>query len=358
MYLAPSNYKIMNKFKFYFILLSTLLVIFSSCNKDDDQTTTIPLNDFATQRDTDKKTIETYLKTHKLNTEITDYAKNVNSSNLLLDTSTESESLWSLKESTTYPKLKSKQVFVESQNSITYTVYYLVFNEGSTTEKPCPLDEILVTYRGTSLKYDSGVSTATEFENSPVSTLFTLNTVISGWQEIFPMFGKGIFDEPATGNGPNVYTDYGAGLMFIPSGLAYFNGSRNNIPSYSPLVFSFQMFNFKRVDNDFDGIMSVDEIVRKDDGSFTYTDTDGDGIKDIVDQDDDNDGFSTLNERKYKLSLQQDPLQKTYYYPYNGANVDDPTTLNDERKGIPDCSLIPDYTSSTRIRKHLTKDCH
>lgn len=293
----------MNKFKFYFILFSTLLVLFSSCNKDDDEPTVTPLRDFGAQFTTDIDDIELYLTTHKLNPNIVDFAANVNSSNLLIKCPSTDLARLSLLNENTSPKLLSKLV---KKHDITYKVYYIQFQEGNTEEKPCPLDEVLVTYRGTSLK--SGTETqstgqvevinATEFENNPTNSKFTLSSTIAGWQEIFPLFGKGTFDETATGNGPNVYSNFGSGIMFLPSGLAYYNGSRTNIPSYSPLVFSFQLLNLKRIDNDGDGIFTIDEIVKNTDYSFTYTDSDGDGIADFLDFDDDNDGFPTRNEIK------------------------------------------------------------
>ena len=303
MYLAPSKHIIMNKFKFYFILFSTLLVLFSSCNKDDDEVAATPLRDFDEQFKTDIEDIELYLSTHKLNSDIIDYAVNVNSSNLLIKCPSTDLARLSLLNENTSPKLLSKLV---KKHDITYKVYYIQFQEGNAEEKPCPLDEVLVTYRGTSLK--SGTETqstgqvevinATEFENNPTNSKFTLSSTIAGWQEIFPLFGKGTFDETATGNGPNVYSNFGSGIMFLPSGLAYYNGSRTNIPSYSPLVFSFQLLNLKRIDNDGDGIFTIDEIVKNTDYSFTYSDSDGDGIVDFLDFDDDNDGFPTRNEIK------------------------------------------------------------
>jgi hypothetical protein len=293
----------MNKFKFYFILFSTLLVLFSSCNKDDDEPAVTPLRDFGAQFTTDIDDIELYLSTHKLNSDIIDYAVNVNSSNLLIKCPSTDLARLSLLNENTSPKLLSKLV---KKHDITYKVYYIQFQEGNAEEKPCPLDEVLVTYRGTSLK--SGTETqstgqvevinATEFENNPTNSKFTLSSTIAGWQEIFPLFGKGTFDETATGNGPNVYSNFGSGIMFLPSGLAYYNGSRTNIPSYSPLVFSFQLLNLKRIDNDGDGIFTIDEIVKNTDYSFTYSDSDGDGIVDFLDFDDDNDGFPTRNEIK------------------------------------------------------------
>lgn len=358
----------MNKFKFYFILFSTLLVLFSSCNKDDDDPTVTPLRDFDEQYATDIANIEKYLQTHYLNLEnITDIASIVNSDNLikkLPTTGTIPPSIYSLLNSQTLPRLLYKEVTIASHEmNSPYRVYYLQFREGNSTEKPCPLDEVLVTYRGTSLKSETDVLTQelivteTEFEDSPVANLFNLGTVfVKGWPEIFPMFGKGVFDETATGNGPNTYTNYGAGIMFLPSGLAYYNQSpQTNIPSYSPLVFSFKLFNLKRNDLDNDGILSINEIVRKTDNTFTYTDTDGDGAADYRDLDDDNDGYTTRNETKYINP--SDPLSEVHYYPFNGTSTDDPNTLwIDERQGIPSCSN--DFITTTRKRKHLDNTCH
>ncbi len=360
MYLAPSKNIIMNKFKFYFILFSTLLVLFSSCNKDDDELAVTPLRDFGAQFKTDSIAIDKYLQTHYLNLEsVTDIASVVNSADLIKKmptTGTLPPSIFTLFNSPTLPRLLIKKI---KKHDIIYSVYYLQFSEGDSAEKPCPLDEVLVTYRGTSLK--SGTETqstgqvevinATEFENNPTNSKFTLSSTIAGWQEIFPLFGKGTFDETATGNGPNVYSNFGSGIMFLPSGLAYYNGSRTNIPSYSPLVFSFQLLNLKRIDNDGDGIFTIDEIVKNTDYSFTYSDSDGDGIVDFLDFDDDNDGFPTRNEIKKPTPFQGTSL----YYPFNPI-VDNPLTTDideSEPKGIPDKS--GDFSTPTRVRRHLDK---
>jgi hypothetical protein len=44
--------------------------------------------------------------------------------------------------------------------------------------------------------------------------------------------------------------------MFIPSGLGYYAAGSASIPSYSPLVFSFKLFELQRLDQDGDGIPS------------------------------------------------------------------------------------------------------
>jgi hypothetical protein len=342
--------------KIFFLFTAVALMAFS-CSKSDDDEVVTQLNNYKDQYGIDIANIITYLKTHKLNPNISDYSKNVNNPELIIETTTESESLWKLPTTgSTYPKLLTREISIESHMTDPYIVYYIVFNEGSTTEKPCPLDEVLVTYRGTSLAKNEtdGKVSATEFENTPNAIKFPLNGTIGGWQVVFPMFGKGIFDEAATGNDPNVYTNYGAGIMFLPSWLAYYNGKglTGEIPAYSPLVFSFQLFNLKRVDNDSDSIMTIDEIIRKSDGSFDYTDTDGDGAADYNDKDDDNDGYPTLNEIKKPTPYQGSSL----YYPFNPI-IDNPLTTDideSEPKGIPDKS--GDFSTPTRIRRHLDKN--
>lgn len=342
--------------KIIFLFTAVSLMAFS-CSKSDDEEVVTPLRDYATQRDADKIIIETYLKKHKLNPDITDYSANINNSNLFV-TCTEDDAASLAKLTTTsFPKLLTKEV---EDDGIIYMVYYLVFNEGNATEKPCPFDEVLVTYRGTSLASGAGETvSATEFDSSLIATKLLLTSTnygeygtISGWQEIFPMFGKGIFDEVATGNGPNVYTNYGVGVMFLPSGLGYYQQSSTNIPEYSSLVFSFQLMNFIRKDNDNDGILTVDEITRNANGSFTKTDTDGDGTADYKDFDDDNDGYPTRNEIKKPtpLGINQGT---SLYYPFNPI-IDNPLTTDideSEPKGIPDKS--GDGVSTTRIRRHL-----
>lgn len=238
----------------------------------------------------------------------------------------------------TFPQLRFKNVAL---HDITYKVYYLVFNEGSTSKKPSRVDDVLVGYRGIYLENQLGILGATpEFENNPnPSSLFSLLTdVIRGWGEILPLFGTGTIDATAPANNPTTYTNYGVGAIFIPSGLGYFNVEQRDqsnvlkIPSYSPLVFTIKLFDTKRADQDGDKIESINEIVRNADDTFTFTDTDVDGIPDYLDIDDDNDGITTINEIKR--------VDGTFY------------SFSD----IPDCSgnvIFP-----TRIKKHLDKNCH
>jgi hypothetical protein len=165
-----------------------------------------------------------------------------------------------------------------------------------------------------------------------------------GWSEIFPQFRKGTY----TGNadGTVSYSDFGAGVMFIPSGLAYYASGSASIPAYSPLVFSFKLYEIQRLDHDADGIPSYLEDINRDGYVYDFRnttsypvtpttnadDTDADGIPDYLDVDDDGDNYTT------KLEIKD----------ANGVMI--------PFAAIPDCS--GNTTNTTRVKKYLDKNCH
>ncbi len=89
--------------------------------------------------------------------------------------------------------------------------------------------------------------------------------------------------------------DYGVGAVFMPSGLGYFSRSQGGIPPYSPLVFTFKLHGMDEADHDRDGIPSWMEDVDED-GDVLNDDTDGNGIPNYSDADDDGDGTPTRDE--------------------------------------------------------------
>lgn len=328
----------MNKFKFYFILLITTVSLFS-CSKNDTEEITPP-RAYADQYATDIKDIEEYLNTYYLNMDLTDpnFAdKDVVMTKIPVGGT--QPSIMSYKDATTYPKLLSREV---SLHSIKYTLYYLVLREG-VGESPCNVDSVLASYRGDYLQRslatgsDSSV-TATQFEEVKYpQSFFDLSSTITGWGETFPKFKTGTYT--SNPDGTITYNDFGAGVMFIPSGLAYYNSGSGSIPSYSPLVFSFKLYEISRLDQDKDGIPSYQED--NGDGYVYYLatgvenidDTDKDGIPDFLDVDDDGDKYTT------KLEITNAATGLVY-----------PFAL------IPDCS--GNTTDPARVKKHLDKTCH
>ena len=291
----------MNKFKLYFSLFCSVFILFS-CNKADSLTV-VPVRAFDVQYADDIAIIEDYLNTHYI---IVEGNQDVTISKIT-DPLVQS-SMMSMLNSESYPKLLVKEV---EANDITYKIYYFKLREDyETGNAPSKADSVLASYNGTYLSYKTEivdeVSTltllATQFEYAPFPTLFLrLDTAVRGWREILPLFKAG--QKIDVSGQPTSYTDFGAGVLFIPSGLGYFNVPQSSpasgvtIPSYSPLVFSFKLYDVKYTDQDQDGILSNDEDLNGD-GDFTNDDTDGDGVQNLYDVDDDGDSYLTKNEIK------------------------------------------------------------
>ncbi|MBP9792892.1 MAG: FKBP-type peptidylprolyl isomerase [Flavobacterium sp.] len=304
---------------FNLILLFSATLLITSCNKDEDEV--VPLRDYAEQYATDIADIESYLQTHYIESVINNPGQ-PDDQNITFTAIPDGGSQTSIWDQTQYPL---SFVLVEKDN-ITYKLYYLKTREGSGTNSkaPCNYDNVLVAYKGNLLD-DSVFET-----NYLPQDFFNLNGVIRGWSEAFPKFKTGTY--VANTNGTLSYFDFGAGALFIPSGLAYYNVPRTNIPAYSPLVFTVKLLEVVRIDHDADGIFSYledgngDGYLRLDE---PLDDTDGDGTVDFLDIDDDGDGFLTIAERKIGTSNE--------YYEFDA---------------------IPTCPGGNGKKRHLDPSCH
>jgi hypothetical protein len=327
----------MNKFKFYFILLITSITIFS-CSKNDKTETVEPLRDYKTQHDADIANIEDYLKTNYI--DVKQHPGFTDDQNVTIEKldANHTVSIWN---QTTYP-LKTKTVKL---HDIVYTFYYLVLREGKKDAvtglggvSPCNVDGVLTSYRGTYLSSTTttpSTVTATQFEEAILpNEFFSLFTTVTGWGETFPQFKTGSYT--VNSNGTITYTDFGAGVMFLPSGLGYYASGSYSIPAYSPLVFSFKLYDIQRLDQDGDGIPSYLEDASPADGYMRFLptgvenpdDTDKDGIPDFYDIDDDGDNYTTKFEIKNPLTG----------LPYPFANI---PTCTSGKKNYLDASCHP-----------------
>ena len=282
------------------IILFTLSLSVISCSKSDSKTE--PLRDYAEQYAKDIALIEQFLQTH--------YIEVLNHPGFSDDqdvTFTEipvggtQTSIWNS------PDLVTD--YTVDQNDITYKLYYLKIRQGSgaNSKSPCNVDKVLTAYRGEYLYMGKETVDGAEvdklkseqFEESiNPQTYFSLTSVIKGWSEVFPKFKTGSYT--ANTDGTITFNDFGAGVMFLPSGLAYFGTSTAAIPAYSPLIFSFKLYEIQRNDQDADGIDSYLEDINGDGyvrtlatGVVNPDDTDGDGTPDFLDIDDDGDTFKT-----------------------------------------------------------------
>ena len=294
----------------FLILVIGILTI--SCNKDDNNSTiAAPPRDYAVQYATDLDSINKYIDSHYISV---DANHNVT---LTLIPNPNPENKISIRNQQEYP-LQYKTV---TKNGVDYQVYYLKLQEGI-NDSPTAVDSVYVSYKGNLLN-------DVEFDASPTPLWFQLESVVSGWAEIIPLFKTGNYDT-ASGPNPATFSDFGVGVMFLPSGLAYFNRIPSAlVPQYSPLVFSFKLNKQRYKDHDRDGIFSKDEVdpLNPTQSPLLY-DSDGDGTPNMYDVDDDNDRYLT----KVEILI-------------NGSNPSFDAILN--------CS-----GTIGGIKKHLDPACH
>lgn len=187
---------------------------------------------------------------------------------------------------------------------VLYEYYVLELNKGGGINAPMFSDKIRINYEGFTLDdavFDYSVH---PFDSDLVGNGSTTTGLITGWRKIIPNF-RTAENFVENGDGTIDYINSGLGVMFLPSGLAYFSSASVGIPAYSPIIFKFELLQMFENDHDGDGIPSYLEDLNGD-GEFTvnYTDlsdttdddTDGDGLPNYVDTDDDGDGILTKDE--------------------------------------------------------------
>lgn len=326
------------------LLLLFGFIIVTSCSKSDNAALE-PLRDYEVQKATDMNNIETFMKTHYLTvTNSPGTEDDMDVTYTPIPSGGTQVSIW---DQTDYPKQTRTVTVRQGENDVVYTIYYLLLREGvgTNSKSPCNVDNVLTGYRGEFLYTKTetvGENTTTSIagtqfeENKNPSSFFSLTGVIRGWSEIFPKLKTGSYLENP--DGTISYANFGAVVMFIPSGLAYYRGSQGTIPAYSPLVFSVKLFEIQRTDQDGDGIYSYQEDINNDGyvvtlptGVINPDDTDGDGIPDFQDSDDDNDGYLTRYETRINVL-------ETATYPFDD---------------IPTCG-----TSGNGKKRYLDPTCH
>lgn len=266
-----------------------LLVVFSafiiSCNGDDDNS--VPLRDEEEVYMENEQAIEEYLSSYFFEV-VPAPGDNPLAQEIVIDTiAGENAGKTSIMES---DDLKMKEV---KQGDITYKLYYLQVRKGAEEAyQPTKADQVIVTY---SVENFNG----NEFDGSNVPVSFNIlgskgPDLIPGFSEALIEFkGASGFEENGDGS-VNYNDDFGMGVVFVPAGLAYFNGS----PSYyKPIMFKFKMLAAIQMDHDGDGIPSYMEDIDNDGIYFEQDeDIDGDGVPNYLDPDDDGDGVLTIDE--------------------------------------------------------------
>lgn len=310
-----------------FVLLGLAL---SNCKKDDDDIEIVIRDRQEVFMDNIGK-IETFLKTNSI--EVVD--ENTVTFDVVAEGS--SSSVWN---QTEFP-LQFIEVKNDSRTSnrvdglindaVTYKLYYVLLNEGG-GENPITIDNVFTKYTGIGLDYTVFDKNNSGFWSGFPGTAYTPDAVVSGYRQILTKLktATSISENP---DGTLVYNNPGRVVVFIPSGLGYFNSATAKIPGYTPLIFDITLVTKSDADHDNDGVLSKYEDLNAN-GDFFDDDTDGDGIPNFLDLDDDGDGYTTREEITYTVEENGNMVTKLY-----------------------DFELIPTCTGGT-LKKHIDKNCH
>ena len=275
----------------------TAFVVFSCNKEDDDSPEIIPPRDRGEQAIVDDQALIEYLSTHFYNYEEFENPAEDFDYVVRFDTIADEN--------------QGKTPIIDSDKLLTKTVnyrgvdqqlYVLVAREGA-GEKPSFADSTLVSYQGELLDgsvFDSRLKTPTWFNlTAYVQAGVNGNSIIPGPVE---GFAEGLEEfRAASGfvvNPDNTIkwnNDFGVGAIFMPSGLGYFSSPQSGIPAYSPIIFAINMYRVNEADHDRDGVASLLEDLDGD-GDLFNDDTDGDGLPNFSDADDDGDGRLTKDE--------------------------------------------------------------
>ena len=275
------EYSCIQSFKFillFFFILSNL-----SCSPDDDEDEEPP-RDYLEQSLEDDKLLVQYLKSHYYNYKDFNNVFNEDKE-IIIDTiiseNDNLQSLFDLAVQTTVTLASNEGEIIE------HKLYHIIVKDGvRVNDKPSIADSVYLSYKGKLLN-------GNVFDKKTNPVWFDTATVIRGFRYGLQYFSPGNFIQRE--NGTIDFNQFGRGLIFMPSGLGYFNSAQTNIPAYSPLIFSVNLHLVKQSDHDGDSILSIDEDINGD-GNPLNDDTDGDGLPNMNDIDDDGDGIITLKE--------------------------------------------------------------
>ncbi|WP_338356837.1 FKBP-type peptidyl-prolyl cis-trans isomerase [Yeosuana marina] len=256
---------------------------FLSCKKDNNTVEVTPPRDRGEQQIIDNDSIVGYLETHYYNS--SDFVSNP-------DPSIDDLVITELSDGQTVPDGSTLLMDAVEKKSVVYAetdydFYILKLNQGG-GDSPTFSDKVRVNYEGRLLD-------ETIFDSATTPVSFDLLSLVPGWSKVLPDFNTAESFVDA-GDGTVNFINNGVGVMFLPSGLAYFSSPTTIIPAYSPLMFRIELFQMYQNDNDGDGIPSYLEDLNGD-GEFTLDDdTDGDNIPNYADNNDDGDGVLTKDE--------------------------------------------------------------
>ncbi|MFK7832584.1 MAG: FKBP-type peptidyl-prolyl cis-trans isomerase [Winogradskyella sp.] len=281
------------------ILLAILLAVVVSCEDDDDVTTVFVEIDRTEQQLEDNEIILNYLASHYYNSSFFETGSNHKYTDIVI-TELAQDADGNFEEVPEGHTLLSQAVVTKNvtYEEADYEYYILNLNQGG-GEAPKFTDAIRVRYEGSSINDEVGGEEEI-FDSSIIPAEFNLQTdffnvgaVIKAWQLVMPQFNASSSFE-INNDGVVDFINPGLGVMFVPSGLAYFSGIATG-SSFDNLIFKFELLQYQTVDHDNDGIPSYIEDLDED-LDVTNEDADEDGFFNFIDNDDDGDGVLTIDE--------------------------------------------------------------
>jgi len=281
------------------VLAMTVFIFVLSCNNDDGPGfESIPPRLLSEVVVEDQAALQAYLETHFYNYEDFENPPADFNFQVQLDTiagaNSDKRPLIQDVQSITI-EVSSEDFDLDANETIPHTLYYLIAREGE-GGTPTAADSVYIRYEGSLL---NGLL----FDGTADYTWQYLPFFLRGYSQAVSKFkvGDAIVENP---DGTTEITNGGVGAIFLPSGLAYYNGSSNGIPSYSPLIFKISTgLYIPDTDYDGDGIPSIMEDLNGD-GDVTNDNTDAEREEAIrsplfpnhLDPDDDEDGILTRDE--------------------------------------------------------------
>lgn len=291
------------------ILLGIVLV--TSCGDDDDGGSGVtvvpprPLSEVALEDDAE---IREYLETHFYNYEDFQEPIDPNFDFKVVIGALEGENanktpLIDQVETVTINVSSFEFSLEEEENDVPHKLYYLNARQG-TGGDPSVADSVFVNYQGRLLDGSTfdGVDSGVWFDLARIQAPLQ---GARGFSEGASLINGGTIPANQPDDGTFVVDGFGVGVIFMPSGLGYYNSPPSGpIDAYTPLVFEIDVLTMNEADHDGDGIPSIQEDLNGngylyDDNTDETMERDVPGgtlFSNLLDLDDDGDGILTRTE--------------------------------------------------------------
>ena len=271
-------------YKYSKIFLFLLVLAIFSCEEDEETIISVPESDSTEQQVIDNDSLVGYLNTHYYNSSEVNDMTNPSINDLMFIELLDGEEV----PSDHSLLIDNVEIKTTTHMDVEYMYYVLKIKQGEGEMSPEFTDDIKVNYWG-------ALTDGTVFDQTTTPIVNDLSTFIPGWHRVLPDFNTSDSFESNI-DGSVSYSGYGMGAMFIPSGLGYFSTYQDGIPTYSNLIFKFELMQTESNDHDSDNIPSYMEVSDSNQYDLYGFDTDEDTAPDFLDTDDDGDGTITADE--------------------------------------------------------------